>query len=200
MTHEDFLDPRFAEDVVKSYGIPKYFFRSKSNLLVSPPSSACLEEQASIQERQVNVGRNLQDFGEESRDRTVRDAGIRRSSKKQVEIAKNMTSSGTRLPAVVTQKSADQTSNPRARLRVERSSSRGLEEVENMEPRKVGLRVAGFKPLFKPLIGEMYTQEQFSPHMNPWRSLQMESETKKYVEHKKRCGLWAVSDIKCILN
>ncbi|XP_076451432.1 uncharacterized protein LOC143287355 [Babylonia areolata] len=187
VSQEDFMDPRYAQDIVKNYGIPKYFFKSKSNLLVSPSKPL------------------LQQYSAEGGAVVQTDLGAPSSENEKQKLT-NVTApaGGKEVPDDVRPKTSGETSGavPRfsnrfqvlhvakqdadLRSRSAHLSARGL-GAGGDEGSQTG--VLAVTPVYKPLIGEKYTQPRFFPPMNPYRSLQLESEVTKYVDHKKRVGL-----------
>ena len=187
VSQEDFMDPRYAEDIVKTYGIPRYFFKSKSNLLMSSASKRRLSQKPA--EGGGSVGTHcgqwtaatsedvkkhmaaLENEAEDPRPRTSDSSFVPRLSQ--------------RLPIVV----PIATTSPDLRSQSVLARDLGESDKDGGSGVASKTQLPHMAPLYKPLIGEKYTHARFFPPMNPYRSLQMESEVTKYVEHKKRVGL-----------
>nr|KAG5698997.1 hypothetical protein BaRGS_033510 [Batillaria attramentaria] len=190
VSQEDFLDPRYAEDIVKSYGIPRYFFRSKSNLLVPrtpsrPPllhgthtSGDVPQEEQKPQNEKERLEREAENVRPMTSDATVQVMTIKAYNRlpNVVPVAVSSAAPGVKDGggAAVTS-STDGTGGD-----VTRKNDSDAASSLTQFPKMV--------PVYRPLVGDKYTQARFFPPMNPYRSLQLESEVTKYVEHKKRVG------------
>ena len=195
VSQEDFLDPRYADDIVKTYGIPRYFFKSKSKLLLGSAGRRLCRPAA---DHDISGGGATQPTllsTTEARKQMV--AAV----EKEAEDARPKTSDSSaaipkfsnRLPIVVPIATMTTSMSPE-RQRSQSALNAAKELAENDKDELSGASsksqpLPQMLPLYKPLIGEKYTHARFFPPMNPYRSLQLESEVTKYVEHKKRVGL-----------
>ncbi|KAL8606593.1 hypothetical protein ACOMHN_009478 [Nucella lapillus] len=197
VSQEDFLDPRYAQDIVKTYGIPKYFFKSKSNLLSSAGKSRSVAVDLSGDGGGGSGGGGGGDVVQTRLGAPSEDDKQKQSvtiGKEVIDDARPKTSGeksafptrfARRFQVVsVAQGSSEQRSES-ARFHAGESGARN----EGSEADSKASMVRTVAPVYRPLIGEKYTHARFLAPMNPYRSLQLESELTKYVEHKKRVGL-----------
>ena len=175
------MDPRYAEDIVKSYGIPRYFFKSKSKLLVT---SAGRRPQKTADGGSGGTSAGQATAVSEDKKRVS-------AMEKEAEVSRPKTSDSyvvprmsNRLPIVVPIATTTSPDQP-----LHGALAKESENEKNGSGQTSKTQLPQMLPLYKPLIGEKYTHARFFPPMNPYRSLQMESEVTKYVEHKKRVGL-----------